>query len=115
MRGIPAEHPLVRRGFVGIVGRRTGDRGEVRESDPVRPVAECHARAVLPYVLPPVAAMVELQLLTGMRPGEVCRMRPCDMDTTGAAWVYPAGPRRPPTIFTLSRGSLEPPAVRLRL
>lgn len=33
--------------------------------------------------------MVELQLLTGMRPGEVFMMRTCDVDTTaGALWTY---------------------------
>src|SRR5512135_941927 len=32
--------------------------------------------------------MVELQRLTGMRPGEVCRMRACDLDTAGRVWVY---------------------------
>jgi integrase len=35
--------------------------------------------------------MIELQLLTGMRPGEVCAMRPADVDTTGAVWVYRPG------------------------
>jgi integrase len=64
------------------------DRGEARETEPVRPVVEGHARAVLPFVLPPVAAMVEVQLLTGMRPGEVCRMRPGDIDTTRAVWLF---------------------------
>ena len=36
--------------------------------------------------------MIELQLVTGMRPGEACRIRPCDIDTTGEVWVY--RPRR---------------------
>lgn len=38
-----------------------------------------------------LAAMVRLQALTGMRPGEVCSLRPCDVDTRGAIWSY-----RPP-------------------
>jgi integrase len=30
--------------------------------------------------------------MSGMRPGEVCRMRTCDLDTSGAVWIYsPAG------------------------
>ena len=33
-------------------------------------------------------AMVEVQLLTGMRPGEVCQLRPCDIDTAGPVWVF---------------------------
>jgi integrase len=36
--------------------------------------------------------MIQLQLLTGMRPGEVVLMRTCDLDTSGAIWIYT--PRR---------------------
>jgi integrase len=36
----------------------------------------------------PRRAMIELQLVTGMRPGEVCAMRTADVDTTGKLWVY---------------------------
>jgi integrase len=43
--------------------------------------------------------MIELQRLTGMRPGEVCIMRACDLDTTGAVWLY-----RPQTHKTQHRG-----------
>ncbi len=32
--------------------------------------------------------MIELQLLTGMRPAEVCAMRGCDIDTSGKMWLY---------------------------
>jgi integrase len=32
--------------------------------------------------------MVELQRLTGMRPGEVVSMRTGDLDTAGGVWVY---------------------------
>jgi integrase len=32
--------------------------------------------------------MIRLQLASGMRPGEVVTMRGCDLDTTGAVWVY---------------------------
>jgi integrase len=42
-------------------------------------------KATLPSTL---RAMVDLQLLTGMRPGEVRIMRPMDVDTTGDVWVY---------------------------
>ncbi len=34
----------------------------------------------LPYLLPIVADMVRLQLVTGARPGEVCALRPCDIE-----------------------------------
>lgn len=32
--------------------------------------------------------MVQMQLLTAARPGEVCIMRPCDIDRSGRIWVY---------------------------
>lgn len=35
-----------------------------------------------------VRAMIDLQLLTGMRPGEVCAIRPCDLDMSGPVWLY---------------------------
>jgi hypothetical protein len=40
-------------------------RTEARESDPVLPVPDDHVTAVLPHVLPTVAAMIQLQRLTG--------------------------------------------------
>lgn len=42
----------------------------------------------MPNVAPQITAMIELQRLTGMRPEGVTSMRPCDIDTTGAVWVY---------------------------
>jgi len=35
-----------------------------------------------------VADMVRLQRLTGARPGEVCVLRPRDLDRTGDVWIY---------------------------
>jgi integrase len=35
--------------------------------------------------------MIELQRLTGMRPGEACQMRTCDIDVSGKVWVYVPG------------------------
>jgi integrase len=35
--------------------------------------------------------MIRLQLVSAMRPGEVCAMRPLDIDTTGRIWVYRPG------------------------
>ncbi len=32
--------------------------------------------------------MIQLQLLTGMRSGEVVLLRPCDVDQSGTVWVY---------------------------
>jgi integrase len=74
-------------------------RTEARESEPVRPVGDADVEAVLPFLPVPVRAMVRLQRLTGARPGEVRSMRACDIDTTGAVWLY-----RPPAHKTRHRG-----------
>lgn len=39
-------------------------------------------------VTPVVAGMMQVQLLTGMRSGELCRLRPCDIDRSGNIWIY---------------------------
>ncbi len=54
----------------------------------VKPVDEATVEATLPHLPPVVADMVRLQLLGGMRPGEVCVVRPCDIDRTGETWIY---------------------------
>ena len=43
-------------------------------------------KKTIPFLPSNVAAMVRLQLLTAMRPGEVRSMRLCDIDTTGEVW-----------------------------
>ena len=62
--------------------------GEAPESPPIKPVAEEHIAAIKPYVTPQVAAMIDLQLWSGCRPGEVCVMRTIDINTQGAIWEY---------------------------
>jgi integrase len=63
-------------------------RSAARESRPVKPVAEAVVDAVRPHVAAQVWAMIELQRRTGMRPGEVCMMRSCDLNTAGPVWEY---------------------------
>lgn len=71
------------------VGCRTPARqGGGSRDDAVQPVPAEHVEAVLPHVSRQVRAMMELQLVTGIRPGEVCAMRTVDVDTTGSLWVY---------------------------
>jgi integrase len=77
----------VYRALATVRGLEMG-RTEARESEPVGPVPDTFVEAVLPFVLPPVRAMIQLQRLTGMRPGEVCSMRPCDIDMSGEVWLY---------------------------
>jgi integrase len=80
--------PSVYHGLLAVEGLKKG-RCRAREMKPVRPVAEEHVEAVLPLLMAPVRAMVQIQQLTGMRPGEVIIMRPCDIDRgNGRTWVY---------------------------
>jgi integrase len=78
------------RALTAVRGLERG-RTEARETESVRPVSDAVVEATLPHVLPTVAAMIELQRLTGMRPGEVCAMRGCDLDTAGEVWLYRPG------------------------
>ena len=80
----------VHQGLATVEGLRAG-RSEAREREPVRPVAEQVVEATLPHMRPQVAAMARLQLLTGMRPGEVVVMRGMDLEMTGKVWVYRPG------------------------
>ncbi|HEV7280668.1 MAG TPA: site-specific integrase [Pirellulaceae bacterium] len=66
-------------------------RTTARECEPVRPVDRRSVRLMRRKAPRPVRAMICLQMLTGMRPGEVVQMRPCDVDARGEIWVY-----RPP-------------------
>jgi integrase len=83
--------PSVHEALRTVTGLKFG-RTSARESEPVKPVEADTVELTLPYVTPQIAAMIRLQLLTGMRPGEVIRMRPCDIDTSTDVWIYsPAG------------------------
>lgn len=77
----------VHHGLKSVAGLRAG-QANVRESEPVRPVPDESVEAVRPYVSRQVWAMIQLQRLTGMRPGEACCLRPMDVDRAGEVWVY---------------------------
>lgn len=70
-----------------VAGLRRGRSG-ARESSPVKPAPDAHVTAVLRQAPKHLAAMIQLQQLTGMRPGEVVIMRGCDLDTAGNLWTY---------------------------
>jgi integrase len=63
-------------------------RSEARETEPVRPAPEHLVNATRPYVGRHVEALIDLQLLTGARPGELIIMRACDLATDRRIWVY---------------------------
>lgn len=54
-------------------------RTAARETEPVAAAPLEHVEATLPHLPAVVADMVRLQLLSGMRPGEVCLVRPGDV------------------------------------
>lgn len=55
---------------------------------PIMPVAAAHVESTLEHLPPIVADMIRLQRLTAMRPGEVCIIRPVDIDRSGDVWIY---------------------------
>ena len=63
-------------------------RSEARETNPIRPVPEDRVEAIQGHVARQVWAMIQLQRLTGMRPGEVVLMRASDLDCSGGVWAY---------------------------
>jgi integrase len=79
--------PGVHHGLKAVRGLQRGRSG-AKETPPVTPVPDELVEAVRPHVARQVWAMIELQRLTGMRPGEVVIMRTCDVDTSGEVWVY---------------------------
>jgi len=66
-------------------------RSGAREPAPIGPVPDELVDAVRPHVARQVWAMVQLQRLTGMRPGEVVIMRTGDLDRGGDVWLYTPG------------------------
>jgi integrase len=79
--------PAVHQALKAVAGLKRG-RTAAREPAPVRPVPEAQIEAIRPHVSRQAWAMVQLQLLSGMRSGEVIRLRTADLDRAGAVWVY---------------------------
>ena len=70
-----------------VDGLRAG-RTNARETAPIRPVSDEVVNATLPFLSPTVTAMIQLQRLTGARPGEICSMRTGDIDRSRPMWEY---------------------------
>lgn len=67
-----------------VPGLRAG-RCSAEEPDPVVPVPDAHIEKV--GLSPELRDMVNLQLVTGARPGEILKLRPCDIDRAGPVWL----------------------------
>lgn len=79
--------PHVHLALRAVEGLKKG-RTTAPDHPPVLPVAESVVDATLPHLPSIVADMVRLQRFTGMRPGEVCQVRPMDVDRSGDVWLY---------------------------
>jgi len=74
-----------------VAGIRKGADG-YRETEPVRPVDLETVEATLPYLPPVVATMVRVQLLSGCRPAEICRLDVAHLDMSRPdLWIYRPG------------------------
>lgn len=76
------------------------------EAPPVTPASIDAIKELLPHLSPTVAAMLQVQFYCGMRAGEVCLMRACDIDMSGAVWLY-----RPHRHKTQWRGHAQVKAI----
>lgn len=70
-----------------VAGLKAG-KSAARETAPIRPVPMAMLEATIKCMPPVVRDMVLLQLVTGMRSGELVKMRTCDIDTSGDVWTY---------------------------
>ncbi|MEO2017860.1 MAG: site-specific integrase [Fuerstiella sp.] len=80
-------NPGVHTALTALVGLRYG-RSPATESSPVLPVPDADIDAVKPHVSRQVWAMIQLQLASGMRPGEVRIMRIGDIIMSADPWEY---------------------------
>jgi integrase len=79
--------PDVPQALAMVAGLRKGHT-TAPETQKVRPVDDATVEATLQHLSSVVRAMVELQRATGMRPGEICILRPCDIDRSSDVWEY---------------------------
>ncbi|QDS99334.1 tyrosine-type recombinase/integrase [Adhaeretor mobilis] len=79
-----AEVPLQLSALGGLKKGRT----DARETSGVSSVDDTLIEQTLPYLPEIISDMVRFQRLTSARPGEVCALRPCDIDRSGEVWVY---------------------------
>ena len=73
-----------------VEGLRRG-RSAAHETKPVMPVDDEVVESTLPHLPNVVADMVHFQRYTGCRPGEVCQLRPMDVDRSRSVWIYRPG------------------------
>ena len=70
-----------------VAGLKRG-RTEAREGRKVKPISDVDILATLEHLPEVVADMVQLQRLTGARPGELCCIRPGDINRQADVWEF---------------------------
>lgn len=63
-------------------------KSQAKQPEKVYPIEWENVIKIKDKVSPQVWAMIELQWHSGMRPGEVAQIRPCDIDMSGDIWFY---------------------------
>lgn len=83
---------------IALVEPLASGRTAAPDRERKRPATDAQIAATLPHLAPSnpaqaakLAAMVQIQRLTGMRPGEVCALAPNDLDRVGEVWRYEVG------------------------
>jgi integrase len=70
-----------------VPGLRKG-RCDAPDLPPVGPVSAEIVERTIEHLCPTLAAMVRLQLVSAMRPGELVIIRACDLNMSGPIWEY---------------------------
>jgi len=73
--------------LVAVDGLHKG-RTAAPDFAPVGPVDDATVDATLAHLNRHLRGLIEVQRLTGMRPGEVTRLRMCEIDTSGPVWLH---------------------------
>lgn len=87
--GVENDHvaPSVFHALKAVEPLRRGRSG-AKEGPGVKPVDEKVVEQTLACMPPMLQAMVRVHLHTGMRPGELVKMRRRDIDASGEVWLY---------------------------
>ncbi|MEM6692880.1 MAG: site-specific integrase [Planctomycetota bacterium] len=70
-----------------VKGLKKG-RTRAKETKPILSIDLAIVERTMACLCGVVQDMIRVQLLTGMRPGEVCSIRPMDVDRSGDVWEY---------------------------
>jgi len=73
---------------VTLVSPLRANRSQATATEPVTPVPVDILNKTIEASPKTIADMIRVQVLTGMRPGELCMMRPADIDVSDKVWIY---------------------------